>query len=142
MVGSSALKMGNWGTCTIFLITGGPLVVLRAHLAFWIILGFGSVCSKSQLGYDLSFLNNGSEGISTSVVHGLTYALILTPIAAGFSFIALLFALASNFALGLISSIFSFFAFLVTLVSFAVSIPRGHPWSNAFVETNLSLCTD
>ncbi|ORY56812.1 SUR7/PalI family-domain-containing protein [Leucosporidium creatinivorum] len=93
------IKLGQWGYCV------------------------GSACSKSKLGYDLDAITTATDGqVSASIVHGLTYALVLNPIAAGFSFIALLFALCSNLALGIIASVLSGWAFLVTIIALALDL--------------------
>ncbi|KAM0749471.1 pali-domain-containing protein [Meredithblackwellia eburnea MCA 4105] len=97
---SPDLRMGTWGLC----------------------FG-GEVCTKSKLGYSLSFIEDHTSGtarVVSSIVHGLTYALVLNPIAAGFSFIALLFSLSTHFVVGVLASIMSGVAFLVTLLAFAL----------------------
>jgi len=94
------LKLGNWGTC------------------------IGNSCSKSKLGYDIDYIlsQGGSSRVSNAIVHGLTYALVLNPISAGLTFLALLFALGSHFALGLVASLFGFFAFIVTVVALGIDL--------------------
>jgi len=95
------IRMGQWGVCVA-----------------------GS-CSKAKLGYDMNFIRQtaaGSTEAATAVVHGLSYALVLNPIAAGFTLLALLFAIGSHLILGILGSIFSFFAFLVTIVAFGIDL--------------------
>ncbi|KAL8276811.1 hypothetical protein RQP46_010742 [Phenoliferia psychrophenolica] len=100
--GASVLTLGNWGTC------------------------LGDVCSKARLGYNVESIEiNGQSAVDKGaavVVHGLTYALVLHPIAAGFSLFALLFALGSHLVLGILGSLLSFLAFLVTLVAFGIDL--------------------
>lgn len=63
----------------------------------------------------------GDDGnISGSIAHGLTYALILHPIAAAVALFALIISLTTNLCLDVCGSLFSFFAFLVCLVAFIV----------------------
>jgi len=102
-LGGSTLYMGNWGYC------------------------IGNSCTKAKLGYDLTLLENYQSGdtsakVAASVVHGLTFALILTPIAAAISLAALLLAVCNNLVTGILSSLVSFFAFLVTIVSFGIDL--------------------
>ncbi|KAM0751013.1 pali-domain-containing protein [Meredithblackwellia eburnea MCA 4105] len=95
------IRMGQWGVC------------------------IGNQCSHKKLGYDLSFIQETAAGdtkAGTTIVHGLSYALVLNPIAAAFSLLALLFALSSHFVLGIFAALLSFFAFLVTLVALAIDL--------------------
>lgn len=98
---SSAIKLGQWGVCV------------------------GSKCSKAKLGYNLDFITQNTSGdinVAGTLVKGLTYALVLNPIAAGFSFLALLAALFSNTAMGVLASVLAFWAFLVTCVALALDL--------------------
>ncbi|KAK4056383.1 hypothetical protein OIO90_002526 [Microbotryomycetes sp. JL221] len=107
--GNSLLRMGQWGYC------------------------FGNSCTGSSLGYNLDFITQGSAigndnvdignfDFGDTVVEGLTYALVLNPIAAGFAAIALLAALFSNTACGIFASILAFWAFIVTLAAMAIDL--------------------
>lgn len=58
----------------------------------------------------------------TQTRHPSTDALVLNPIAAGVVFVAFLFGLFSNTACGVLASIMSFFAFLVTIVALALDL--------------------
>jgi len=98
---SSYLRMGNWGLCV------------------------ANACTKSRLGYNLSFIENNtsdSAEVASAVVHGLTYALVLNPIAAGFTFFALLFGLGTHLITGILASLLSALAFLITLVAFIIDL--------------------
>lgn len=96
-------RLGNWGYC---LLSNGR-----------------KTCSSSRLGYDaddiVGLFSDGGD-ISNSIIKGLTYALILHPIAAGITLFALIISLTTNWCLDICGSLFAFFAFLVTLVAFIV----------------------
>jgi len=100
LANGQVITMGNWGVC------------------------IADTCSKSKLGYNIDYIlsQGGSSRISSSIVHGLTYALVLNPVAAGLSFVALLFAVGHNFILGLLGSLWAFFAFLVTVVALGIDL--------------------
>merc|ERR1711939_1263880 len=89
------LRLGMWGYC------------------------LGSDCTAAKLGYSLdnfqNFDNDNLGDLAGTVVSGLTYALILHPIAAGIALIALFFALCNNIVTGILGSLVAFFAFLVAL---------------------------
>jgi len=96
------LKLGQWGYC------------------------LDSVCTKAHLGYKLTLIASGSNDVSaevaSGVVHGLTFALILRPIAAGISFIALLFAVCNHLLTGIVGSLCSCLAFVVTIVAWGIDL--------------------
>jgi len=101
--GRTTLRLGMWGVCA----------------------DSGSVreCTKRSLGYDLdlSFLNLSDDGrIAQAVLRGLSKALILHPIAAGITFIALLFALSGHIIVDIIGTIAAWFAALITLIAFII----------------------
>lgn len=79
-------------------------------------------CSSSLLSLAAAAVNVlGSTGdISSAVIHGLTYALILHPIAAAITLIAIIVSLTNNIVLDVIGSLVSFFAFLVCLVALII----------------------
>jgi len=54
---------------------------------------FGFTGSSKHLGYPINELNTSHPVFNSVVVHNLTYALILHPIAAGFALVAVLFGL-------------------------------------------------
>ncbi|SCZ97852.1 BZ3500_MvSof-1268-A1-R1_Chr3-3g06412 [Microbotryum saponariae] len=84
------------------------------------------VSSKTKLGYNvyssLNQNNNFSNETRRVVSRGLTYALVLNPIAAGFAGLALLAALFANTACGIFASVLAFWAFLVSIVALAVDL--------------------
>ncbi|KAH8922510.1 pali-domain-containing protein, partial [Atractiella rhizophila] len=100
VTGAARLKLGTWSWC--------------------VNTGNGNTCSDTGIGYDLKnlFFSGISvldqKTIQNSVIEGLTKALILVPIGAGLSFLALLFALSTNILLDILASVFSFLAALVT----------------------------
>lgn len=103
-VGRSHVTLGMWGACF-----DGQ--------------GISRQCTKTHLGYDLdlSFLNLTSDSrFARAVIRGLSKALILHPIAAGVTFIALLFALSGNIFIDIIATLAAFLAFLITLVAFII----------------------
>lgn len=109
---SGSLRLGTLGYCSDLAITGVTLT---------------SGCSKTKLGYalDSSLFSDVSDvtiaghtldltAWSSSLIKGLTYVLILQPIAAGFAFLTFLFAFLA-FCGG--SRIFEILAFIMTLLS-------------------------
>lgn len=118
----TSIRLGQWGACA------------------------GGACTATKLGYNLDFITNAfpdnQVNLSETVVRGLTCellvsallrtgkltvnfntdALIVNPIAAGFSFLALCAAIFPNTFCGVLGSILSFWAFLVTLVALGVSL--------------------
>ncbi|KAK9898442.1 pali-domain-containing protein [Cystobasidium minutum MCA 4210] len=101
--GGTEARLGTWGYC-----------VIQQGV---------KTCSNSRLGYDaddiVEIFSDGGN-ISNSVIRGLTYALVLHPIAAGITLFALIISLTTNWCLDICGSLFSFFAFLVALVAFIV----------------------
>lgn len=90
------ITFGNWGWCT------------------------SAACTSAKLGYPRNFISQltGQQNIaSETVLRNLSYTLILTPIAAGITFIALLFALGTHLVLGILGSLAALFAFIVTIVA-------------------------
>lgn len=67
-------------------------------------------------------MNVGDFNFGDTVVEGLTYALVLNPIAAGFSALALLAALFANTACGILASILALWAFIVTIVALGIDL--------------------
>ncbi|KAL8280380.1 hypothetical protein RQP46_007297 [Phenoliferia psychrophenolica] len=98
---SDHLRLGNWGLC------------------------LGDVCTKARLGYNLDFIENNTSGdlhLAASILHGATYALILHPIAAGFTFLALLVSLSTHFVVGILASVLALWAFVLTLIAFVIDL--------------------
>ncbi|GAA6033522.1 hypothetical protein JCM8097_001436 [Rhodosporidiobolus ruineniae] len=91
---------GNWGYCV------------------------GGTCSGSHFGYDRNFLNNlgANTNVGGTISHALSKTLILTPICAGLSFIAFLFALSTHTVVGIFTSVLSFLALIATLVSLGLDL--------------------
>lgn len=99
------IRLGNWGAC-----------VREAGAAGW-------TCTNRSLGYradDIIELLGSTGEISGSIVRGLTYALVLHPIAAGIVLIAMIVSLTTNVCLDICGSLIAFFAFLVCLVALIV----------------------
>jgi len=95
------IRFGVWGYCT------------RAGSGDW-------TCTSKSLGYDADTAVDiiASTGdISGAVIKGLTYTMVLHPIAAGIALIAMLVALTTNVCLDICGSLISFFSFLVCLVA-------------------------
>ncbi|KAK4699852.1 hypothetical protein P7C70_g6406, partial [Phenoliferia sp. Uapishka_3] len=68
-------------------------------------------------------MNAGSvTNASSVVIHKLSLALILNPIAAGITFLAFLVAIGTHVILGVLGSALAFLAFLVTLVALALDL--------------------
>lgn len=105
--GGDVLKLGNWGAC---------------------IEGAQTVCTSRRLGYDYDDLVRAVAGqdalgdVSGTITKGLTYALILHPIAAAFSLVAFLLAVCPNIVTHILGSIVAFLATLITLVVFAIDL--------------------
>ncbi|GAA5837752.1 hypothetical protein JCM11251_002314 [Rhodosporidiobolus azoricus] len=91
---------GNWGFCTE---TG---------------------CSAARLGYNRGVLEQitGLNGVGQTIVNNLSKTLILTPICAGLSAIALLFALGTSTALGIVASLLALLAFIATIVLLGLAL--------------------
>ncbi|GAA5820352.1 hypothetical protein JCM3770_002779 [Rhodotorula araucariae] len=92
--------MGNWGMCT------------------------SNGCSSSGLGYDKSFFSTatGASNAGSTIVSGLSKTLILAPICAGLTFIALLFALSTHLVMGLLASLMSLLALVATVVYLGLAL--------------------
>jgi len=86
----------------------------------------GGTCTSKSVGYDL--MVNGATSINTnsSVLHNLTYVLILHPIAGFFAFLALVFgiigAAAASRVATIFMAIFALFAAFLTLVIFVIDM--------------------
>ncbi|GAA5884220.1 hypothetical protein JCM6882_002184 [Rhodosporidiobolus microsporus] len=118
-----SFTFGNWGYCT------------------------ANGCSSARLGYDRNFIEQVTDydGAGRSILHGLSYALILNPICAGLSLLALLFALGTNTALGVIASLLSLLAFIATVVALGLDlglfITARHRIRNDIPNSNAHLST-
>ncbi|GAA5918280.1 hypothetical protein JCM1841_002145 [Sporobolomyces salmonicolor] len=99
-ISGQSFTLGNWGYCV------------------------GGSCTSATLGYSRTFINQitNSTNVGQTFVHGLTYALILSPICAGLSAIAFLFALGTHTVLGIIASLLSILAFVATAVSLGLDL--------------------
>ncbi|KPV72978.1 uncharacterized protein RHOBADRAFT_46072 [Rhodotorula graminis WP1] len=91
---------GNWGLCT------------------------ANGCSSATLGYSRNFIRTatGSQVAGDRIMQVLSKTLILAPIAAGLTFIALLFALSTHLVMGILASIASLIALLATLVFLGLAL--------------------
>lgn len=81
-------------------------------------------CTKAHVGYDATAALAGVQGLTFSKndrdsARILTRVLILHPIAAGLTFLAFLLCLGTSFLGSFVASLFSFLAFLVTVVAMA-----------------------
>ncbi|KAG9081413.1 hypothetical protein FRC06_005592, partial [Ceratobasidium sp. 370] len=116
---SGGIKFGLWGYC-VSDITASVIGITKTQAGY---------CSKSKLGYnvDNQVLDAiGLNNLDDIIAHGLTFVLVLHPIACGLAFLALVFALmlacrparlASVMAL-----IFSVLAAIIATIAFAVDI--------------------
>lgn len=89
------------------------------RLIFWTgIEGAQTVCTSRRLGYDYDDLVRAAAGqdalgdVSGTITKGLTYALILHPIAAAFALVAFLLAVCPNIVTHILGSIVAFLATL------------------------------
>lgn len=102
---TTVLRFGAWGTCTK--IAQG-----------------GYDCSPKHLGYNASIIPNLDAtkigDISNTITHGLTYALVLHPVAAGIALLAIIVSLTTHVVLDICGSLIAGLAFLVTLAAFIV----------------------
>ncbi|GAA6061519.1 hypothetical protein JCM10212_004509 [Sporobolomyces blumeae] len=98
----ASVTFGNWGFC------------------------LSGQCTSGKLGYPANFitgLTGANQRIaSETVLRNLTYTLILTPIAAGLSFIAFLLAIGTHLVLGILGSIAALLAFIVTIVALGLQL--------------------
>eukprot|EP00920_Eleutheroschizon_duboscqi_P023255 GHVT01057679.1.p1 GENE.GHVT01057679.1~~GHVT01057679.1.p1 ORF type:complete len:282 (+),score=25.46 GHVT01057679.1:37-846(+) len=94
-IAGRGITFGNWGYC------------------------FGGECTGSSLGYPIDFITRltGTSVASENVLRNLSFTLILTPIAAGLTLIALIFALGTHLILGILGSLAALLAFIVTIVA-------------------------
>ncbi|GAA5877811.1 hypothetical protein JCM8547_002691 [Rhodosporidiobolus lusitaniae] len=80
--------------------------------------------SGNSLGYNKSFWESATGVANSDIIFSDTYSkvLILTPICAGLSFIALLFALSTHLVMGILASVMSLLAFIATAVSLGLDL--------------------
>ncbi|CAE6416382.1 unnamed protein product [Rhizoctonia solani] len=116
---SGGVRFGLWGYC-VSEITASVFGFDQTRAGY---------CSRSRLGYDIDsqlLQLLGLDDLNDIVSRGLTFVLVLHPIACGLAFLALLFALmllcrparlASAMAL-----VFSVLAAIVTTVAFAIDV--------------------
>jgi len=100
--GGIEIRFGNWGYC---IRTGD---------------GGDWNCSDKSLGYDADNvvdIISSTGDVSGAIIRGLTFSMILHPIAAAISLLAMLVALTTNVCLDICGSLIAFFAFLVCLVA-------------------------
>ncbi|CCO28049.1 hypothetical protein BN14_02041 [Rhizoctonia solani AG-1 IB] len=116
---SGGVKFGLWGYC-VSEITAS-------------VFGFNqtraSSCSRTRLGYDIDnqlLQLLGLDDLNDIVSRGLTFVLVLHPIACGLAFLALLFALLLLFKPARLASamalIFSVLAAIIATVAFAIDV--------------------
>ncbi|KAJ4864121.1 SUR7/PalI family domain-containing protein [Trichoderma breve] len=113
----SILKVDVSGSSTIDRITFGTF-------GYCIIRDGPDDCTKAHVGYDATAALAGVQGLTFSKgdrdsARVLTRVLILHPIAAGLTFLAFLLCLGTSFLGSFVASLFSFLAFLVTVVAMA-----------------------
>ncbi|KAL1410876.1 hypothetical protein Q8F55_001819 [Vanrija albida] len=83
----------------------------------------GGVCTRRRVGYELSAAGITDVNLNSTVLHHLTYALILHPIAGALALIAFIFGLVGIAAASRVSTILmSLFAFLGAIVSLVVFV--------------------
>ncbi|KAG8693915.1 hypothetical protein FRC09_010190 [Ceratobasidium sp. 395] len=116
---SGGLRFGLWGYC-VSDITASVFGISRTQAGY---------CSKSKLGYsiDNQVLDAlGLDNLDDFISHGLTFVLVLHPIACGLAFLALLFAIMLAFRPARIASAFalilSVLAAIVATVAFAIDV--------------------
>ncbi|KAL7914861.1 actin cortical patch SUR7/pH-response regulator pali [Trichoderma velutinum] len=105
--GSNAVDRITYGTFGYCIIRNGP-----------------DDCTKAHVGYDATAALAGVSGLTFSKgdrdsAKVLTRVLILHPIAAGLTFLAFLLCLGTSFLGSFVASLFSFLAFVVTVVAMA-----------------------
>jgi len=104
---SGDLVLGNWGVC-----------VQK--------VGAAMTCSPRTQGYNiqtyLDSLIGNTETFKDDIIHGLTYAFVLHPIAAALAFVAFMLAVCSNIVSHIFGSIVAFFATLITLVALGIDL--------------------
>ncbi|KAG9031608.1 hypothetical protein FS837_002941 [Tulasnella sp. UAMH 9824] len=86
---------------------------------------FGYTGSARHLGYPIDQLNTRNGLFNSTVIHNLTYVLVLHPIAAGFAFIAVIFGLcgAASHRVGtIIMSVAALLATIITLVVWVIDM--------------------
>lgn len=81
----------------------------------------------------------GSQVAGDRIMQVLSKTLILAPIAAGLTFIALLFALSTHLVMGILASIASLIALLATLVFLGVRLPCSRRPARPSADESLSL---
>jgi len=116
---SGGLKFGLWGYC-VSDITASVIGISQTRNGY---------CSRSKLGYsvDNQILDTvGLDNLNDIISRGLTFVLVLHPIACGLAFLALIFALMLLFRPARLASamalVFSVLAAIVATVAFAIDI--------------------
>ncbi|KAF8610207.1 hypothetical protein BDV93DRAFT_540074 [Ceratobasidium sp. AG-I] len=116
---SGGLKFGLWGYC-VSDIKASIVGISQTQAGH---------CSRSKLGYsvDNQLLNTlGLDNLDDIMARGLTFVLVLHPIACGLAFLALVFALMLLFRPARLASamalVFSVLAAIVATVAFAIDI--------------------
>ncbi|KAH7340808.1 actin cortical patch SUR7/pH-response regulator pali [Rhizoctonia solani] len=116
---SGGVKFGLWGYC-VSEISASIIGINQSRPGY---------CSRKRLGYDidnqlLELL--GLDNLNDILSRGLTFVLVLHPIACGLAFLALLFALMLLFRPARLASamalIFSVLAAIVATVAFAIDV--------------------
>ncbi|KAG9122008.1 hypothetical protein FRC07_001792 [Ceratobasidium sp. 392] len=116
---SGGVRFGLWGYC-VSAITASFLGINRSQPGY---------CSKSRLGYEVDnqvLQALGLDNLSDFITHGLTFVLVLHPIACGLAFLAFIFAIMLAFRPARLASvmalIFSVLAAIVATVAFAIDV--------------------
>ncbi|TXT13557.1 hypothetical protein VHUM_00924 [Vanrija humicola] len=102
----------------------------------------GGVCSRRSVGYTLAAPGTGNVNLNQTVLHKLTYTLILHPIAGALALLALLFgflglALASRI-LTILMSVFAFLGAIVGLVVFVIDMVIWNVLKNRLHDNDIS----
>lgn len=86
----------------------------------------GGSCTSKHVGYDLTLNGASNVNINSTVLHNLTFALIIHPIAGFFAFVAVVFGLVGLAAASRVATIFMaifvFFAGFLALVVFVIDM--------------------
>jgi len=86
----------------------------------------GGSCTSKHVGYDLMLNGASNVNINSTVLHNLTYALIIHPIAGFFALLAVIFGLIGIAAASRVATIFMgitvFFAGFLALVVFVIDM--------------------
>jgi len=93
------------------------------------------MCNKTGHGYTVGL--RGTDGSSITIGSRWTRGLAVHPIAAGVTFVALLFSFSTHMTMTLFASMLSFLAAAITLIAFAIDIVLF-----AYVKTQMKKLSD